>query len=89
MKQELWMEPDDCQTFCLAGPRGDNARALMGAGSRLVWEVEADSYFDAMSQYYAYMDWGEYRSDFPEQDKTSYKALGWCDQDQPCQREPA
>jgi hypothetical protein len=23
------------------------------------------------------MAWGKYQSDFPEQDKTTYRALGW------------
>ncbi|CAK9888740.1 hypothetical protein PS652_01569 [Pseudomonas fluorescens] len=76
MKHELWMEPDDCQTFCQAGPGGDSARALLGPEARLVWVVDAESHFDAMSQYYAYMDWGEYRSDFPAYDKTPSTPLG-------------
>ncbi|WP_338525235.1 hypothetical protein NUH87_06225 [Pseudomonas batumici] len=77
MKHELWLEPDGCQTFCLAGAHGDGARALLPEGSKLVWEVEAESYFEAMTRYYSYMDWGEYQTDFPEQDKMSYRELGW------------
>jgi len=42
-----------------------------------VWEVEAESYFEAMTKYYAHMKWGEYVTDFPEQDKMSYRELGW------------
>lgn len=76
MNHELWLEPDGCQTFCLAGAQGDSARALMGSDAKLVWEVEADNYFEAMTKYYAHMQWGEYRTDFPEQDKTSYRDLG-------------
>ena len=36
--------------------------------ARLVWEVEAPSHFEAMTRYYAYMQWGEYKSDLPEQE---------------------
>jgi hypothetical protein len=77
MNHELWQEPDGCQTFCLAGAQGDGARALIDSDAKLVWEVEADSHFEAMTKYYAHMQWGEYRTDFPEQDKTSYRDLGW------------
>lgn len=48
----------------------------MDSDAKLVWEVEADSYFEAMTKYYAHMQWGEYQTDFPEQDKTSYRDLG-------------
>jgi hypothetical protein len=30
-----------------------------------------------MNKYYQHMDWGEYRSDFPEEDTKTYKELGW------------
>ncbi|MBV6288920.1 hypothetical protein [Pseudomonas aegrilactucae] len=72
MIHELWLAPDDCQTFCLAGPRGDSARALLHADAKRVWQVQASSYFDAMTQYYAYMGWGVYRSAFAEQDRQPY-----------------
>jgi hypothetical protein len=60
MNHELWQEPDGCQTFCLAGAQGDGARALMHSEAKLVWEVEAESHFEAMTKYYAHMQWGEY-----------------------------
>lgn len=77
MKHELWVEAEDSQTFCLAGPHGDGARALLGKDAKLVWTCEASSYFEAMTKYYAYMDWGEYETDFPQQDNKTYKELGW------------
>ena len=77
MNHELWLEPDGCQTFCLAGSHGEDARGLLEPMSKLIWQVEASSYFEAMSKYYSYMDWGDYTTDFPEHDKTSYKDLGW------------
>lgn len=58
MNHELWLEPDGCQTFCLGGVHGNDARTLLHADAKLVWEVEAESHFEAMTQYYAYMSWG-------------------------------
>ena len=77
MKHELWLEPDGCQTFCLAGIHGDDARSLLSPNSQLIWSVEADSYFEAMTKYYSFMEWGEYRTDFPEHDQMSYAEHGW------------
>ena len=77
MKHELWIESKDEQTFCLAGPRGDDARKLLRPGAKLVWACEASSHFEAMTKYYEYMDWGVYTTDYPEQDKKLYAELGW------------
>lgn len=74
MIHELWVENDDEQTFCQAGIAGNSARNLLGKDAKLVWTCEAESYFDAMSQYYSYMNWGPYKSDYPE-DKILYKNL--------------
>lgn len=74
MLHELWVESDMEQTFCLAGPEGDAARALLAPGARCIWKIEAVSYFDAMSKYYEFMDWGEYTTDFPELDKQPYSS---------------
>jgi hypothetical protein len=76
MKHQLWLEPGDEQTFCLAGEHGNAARALLAPGSKLTWEVEAVSHFEAMKKYHEYMGWGEYTTDFQEQDKKTYKELG-------------
>ena len=76
MLHELWIEEGD-QTFCLAGPHGDEARKLSGEDAKLLWTVEAESHFEAMTKYYAYMNWGDYTTEFPELDKKTYKELGW------------
>jgi hypothetical protein len=60
---ELWVESEGEQTFCLSGPMGADARALMSPGARLVWTVEAGSHFEAMSEYYQHMDWGAYTAE--------------------------
>lgn len=70
MKHELWREKNG-YTFCLAGSLGDQAREMMGDDAELIWTVEADSHFEAMTKYYEFMDWGEYPTDFA-QDKEPY-----------------
>jgi hypothetical protein len=60
---ELWVESDQEQTFCLAGPMGDDARALLAPGAEKVWTVEANSQFEAMTKYYEHMGWGTYTTE--------------------------
>jgi hypothetical protein len=60
---ELWVESDEEQTFCLAGPMGEDARSLLAPGARRVWTVKAESHFDAMRKYYEHMEWGEYTTE--------------------------
>lgn len=43
---------------------GDGARALMDSDAELIWTVEANSHYEAMSKYYEFMDWGKYKSEF-------------------------
>jgi len=52
---ELWVE-DNGQTFCLAGPMGDQAREMLGPSARLTWTVQAGSHFEAMILYYQHME---------------------------------
>jgi hypothetical protein len=68
---ELWEEPGGLTMLCLAGPRGDGARALLAHGAQLVWTFEAGSHFESMELYYARMGWGEYTTDH-EWDRQPY-----------------
>ncbi len=77
MIHELWTNEEDLDLFCLAGQRGDSARKLLEPGYRLVWTCDSDSHFEAMTIYYEFRNWGEYQTDFPEQDRKTYKELGW------------
>lgn len=52
--------------LCLAGPMGDDARTLENQWTTLVCVIEAGSYFEAMTKYYALLGWGPYRTEFPE-----------------------
>lgn len=61
---ELWIESDQEQTFCLAGPMGADARARLLPGAKKVWTVLAESHFDAMTKYYGHMAWGVYTTEF-------------------------
>ena len=78
MLHELWDDPDDEGrfTFCLAGPRGDQARALLSAAAVCVWTIEADSYFDAMTAYHQHMGWSTYATD-QAWDRVTYTEHGW------------
>lgn len=63
-KHELWEEKDGGgYTLCLAGPRGDDARKLLGPDAKLIWTVEGESHFEVMTAYYEFMGWGEYTTD--------------------------
>lgn len=62
MIYQLWIEEDSCsQTFCSAGVEGESARKSLEKNARIVWTCEAESYSDAMTKYYKYMNWGEYK----------------------------
>ena len=54
-----------------AFPRRFAAAHAAGHGASLVWTVEADSHFEAMSRYYEFMGWGEYKTDH-EEDRQPY-----------------
>jgi hypothetical protein len=77
VRHELWVDADGLDMFCLAGPKGAEARASLAAPSRLVWTVEASSHFEAMSAYYRYRDLGTYTTEYPEWDHKSYRDHGW------------
>jgi hypothetical protein len=63
LKHELWEEQGGCgYMVCLAGPRGDEARRLIGPGAKLLSTFEAGSYFEMMTAYYELMGWGEYET---------------------------
>lgn len=78
MLHELWDDPaDDGRfTFCLRGFHGNEARQRLSAAARLVWTVEANSSFDAMTLYWRHQGWGTYTSS-EDWEKVPYAELGW------------
>jgi hypothetical protein len=62
---EVWEEEKGLVTVCLAGPDGDRARALLGAGARLLRTFEANSHFEAMTVHNARMGREPYTSSEP------------------------
>ena len=66
---EVWEEPDEdgrmLESLFLAGPDGDEARALLGKDARLVTTFDASSHVEAMTKYYALYQRGEYVTDNP------------------------
>ena len=63
MKHELWEDEEGLDTFCLAGNHGDEARRQLSPNSKLIWTVEAESHFEAMTAYYNFRGRGEYTTD--------------------------
>lgn len=51
------------ETFCLAGPLGEGARAGLSREAKLIWTVEAASHFEAMTKYYLHKGWGAYTTE--------------------------
>ena len=51
---EIWVDEDGLEMCCLAGPDGDEVRALSG-NLRLVHVFEASSHIDAMRKYHAFL----------------------------------
>jgi hypothetical protein len=66
---ELWRSIVPATSgLCLtrAGAKGDQARSMLSADYELIQIIEGVSDLEIMTKYYAYMDWGEYRSEWPD-----------------------
>ena len=67
LNHELWKDIGGEQyseyTFCLAGAHGNDARKTLSPDAELIWTVEAESHFAAMTAYYDFMGWGGYTTD--------------------------
>ena len=62
---ELWKDESEGEfTFCLAGPAGEKARSLLEGKTEKIWECEAETFYEAMTKYYEFQDWGEYEQIF-------------------------
>jgi hypothetical protein len=76
LKHELWEDKDGLFTFVLSGPMGEEARSQIAPGARMIWEVEANSHFEAMTLYYRRMGWGRYTTEH-EWDYQPYPLEWW------------
>ncbi len=66
---ELWRSIVPATSgLCLtrAGSKGDQARSMLSADFELIQIIEGVSELEIMTKYYAYMDWGDYRSEWPD-----------------------
>lgn len=66
---ELWRSIVPATSgLCLtrAGSKGDQARSMLSSDYELIQIIEGVSDLEIMNKYYAYMDWGEYRSEWPD-----------------------
>jgi hypothetical protein len=60
----VWVDSAGLPELCLAGPMGDDQRALMDIGARLIATIEAASHFEAMTKYNRLLDREAYTTDF-------------------------
>src|SRR5689334_18757885 len=66
LTHEIWVEDGpvvQLPSLCLAGPDGDAFRRTLSPQAKLVHTFEAESNHEAMTIYYAYNGWGEYKLD--------------------------
>ncbi|HEX2606482.1 MAG TPA: hypothetical protein VHK91_03845 [Flavisolibacter sp.] len=69
---EIWRDPEGLPCLIRAGVEGEGTRKrLIEEGSRLVHTFYASSHFEAMTYYYAYVGYGEYKAEY-EYDKLPY-----------------
>jgi hypothetical protein len=64
LRHEIWRGPEGLTGVCLAGPMGDDFRALQDPGAELVGIIDASSHVEVMTKYYEMMGWGSYTTDF-------------------------
>lgn len=74
IKHEVWQDETGLSELCFSGPKGDGQRKLMERGKKIVYEFYAASYFEAMNEYYRFMDWGEWETCY-EEDKKPYENM--------------
>jgi hypothetical protein len=70
-KHEVWESPEGMTTLCNIEDNGYDYRINIEPNSKLIFSFEAYSHFDAMTKYYDFMKWGEYKTEF-EVDKKPY-----------------
>lgn len=70
MRHELWRSKDGGLSFFPSS--NTSAKELLNIDAELIWTVEATNFFAAMTAYYEFMDWGEYRSEWEELDSEPY-----------------
>jgi hypothetical protein len=66
---ELWrsIEPETSGlSLFRAGSKGDQPRSMLPPDAEIIQIIEGVSEFEIMTKYYACMDWGEYRSIWPD-----------------------
>ncbi len=66
---ELWRSIDPTTaglSLFRAGSKGDQPRAMLPPDAEIIQIIEGVSEFEIMTKYYACMDWGEYRSIWPD-----------------------
>lgn len=71
IKHDIWQDPEELTMLCFSDELGEESRTILEPNSKIIHSFYADSHFDAMTKYYAFMDWGIYTTEF-EMDKEAY-----------------
>lgn len=61
IKHDIWKSKDGLTSLCLSGKLGEESRSFLEPNSEIVHSFYASSHFQAMTKYFEYMDWGEYK----------------------------
>jgi hypothetical protein len=61
-KHEIWQDDEDCCISLIpVGTEGEWSRSRLAEDAKLLGVIEGNSYFETMTRYYEFMDWGEYK----------------------------
>jgi hypothetical protein len=64
IKHEIWEDALGITTLKIALKRGNEFRESLDPKSKLIHTFYASTHFEAMTIYYKFMNWGEYKIDF-------------------------
>lgn len=71
IQHDIWIDEEGKTSLCFAGELGRESRSVLDENCKIIYSFFASSHFDAMTQYYDYMKWGIYTTQFPI-DKVKY-----------------
>jgi hypothetical protein len=71
VKIDIWKNTEGMTALTFSGELGAEQRKILEGDYGIIHSFYADSHFDAMTKYYAFMDWGQYETEF-EIDKIPY-----------------
>lgn len=71
LKHDIWKNKEGLTALLFSADLGKGGRMALEEDYEIIHSFYADSHFDAMTEYYEFMDWGQYQTEF-EVDKKPY-----------------